>query len=247
MDGKPRSTLNLPAIVAQDHDVPLALARIYNNTIYTANQGIHFGSAAPEGDFVVGNLVCAGTAIDGAITTHHDNVTDTFANAATYVNAPSFTLGSMDFYPKAGKATGAALDLSSVATDTGYDRDFNGTAKAGFTYRGAYAGEGENPGWPLGDGLENAGVGGGATSSSTSGATTGAGTGGGSPSGSGTGGGTDGGGSSKSSGTGGDGGGKPGSGCAMARSDAEQAGPWGLLVGALAVAWARRRRVRRGR
>ncbi|MCE7891101.1 MAG: BMC domain-containing protein [Sorangiineae bacterium PRO1] len=53
----------------------------------------------------------------------------------------------MDFYPKSGSALkGSAIDLSSVKADTDYDRDFNGTVRD-FTYRGAYQGEGTNPGW----------------------------------------------------------------------------------------------------
>jgi hypothetical protein len=103
---------------------------------------------------VVGNLIFASTAIDGPVATQHDNIVDMMGNAAMYVNSPSFTLGAMDFYPKAGKATGAPMDLSPAAMDTAYDRDFNGTSKDKFTFRGAYAGEGANPGWPLGDGVK---------------------------------------------------------------------------------------------
>jgi hypothetical protein len=168
----------LPAVVAQDHDLPLALARVYDNTIYTSGKGIHFGNAAPEGDFVVGNLIFAATAIDGPVTTQHDNITDVMGNAGTYVNSPSFTLGAMDFYPKPGKATGAPLDLSAAAMDTAYDRDFNGTSRDALTFRGAYAGEGVNPGWALGDGLKStsaSGTGGSGTGGAGTGGSNGAG------------------------------------------------------------------------
>lgn len=146
-----------PAIVAQNHDVPLAMARVYHNTIYTKNGGIHFGSAATESSLVFGNLVFAATPIDGSIGTSRDNLVDAFANAASYVASPSFTLGAMDFYPRTGKATGAAVALGAAASDTDFDKDFNGTSKGGFLFRGAYAGEGKNPGWAPVDGPKGGG------------------------------------------------------------------------------------------
>ena len=39
--------------------------------------------------------------------------------------------------------------LSGFTDDTEYDLDFNSMSKGGFTFRGAYAGEGENPGWQI--------------------------------------------------------------------------------------------------
>jgi hypothetical protein len=65
------------------------------------------------------------------------------------VNQPSFVLGSMDFFPRPGRVTGPSLDLSKFTTETDYDRDFNGTPKSPFLFRGAYSGEGTNPGWVL--------------------------------------------------------------------------------------------------
>jgi hypothetical protein len=78
------------------------------------------------------------------------NIVDSRAAAPLYVNAPSFALGSMNFYPLPGKARGAALDLSAFSTQTQYMLDFNGNRKdasGGVVFRGAYAGEGTNPGW----------------------------------------------------------------------------------------------------
>ncbi|HEU0114927.1 MAG TPA: hypothetical protein VFQ80_09625, partial [Thermomicrobiales bacterium] len=97
-----------------------------------------------------GNLIFAGAPIGSRLANISNNLTDTFANAGLYVNAPSFTLGSMDFYPLAGKAKGAALDLSKFAADPDYLLDFNGASKgAPAVFRGAYAGEGANRGWRL--------------------------------------------------------------------------------------------------
>jgi hypothetical protein len=44
---------------------------------------------------------------------------------------------------------GAPLDLSPFNGELDFDRDFNGVSKAGYHFRGAYAGEGSNPGWRL--------------------------------------------------------------------------------------------------
>ena len=138
------------AMLLQNHDLPLRQAFVYNNTIFSAGAGIRFGSAAAQGDAVFGNLVFAGTAIGGTIADQRDNVMDTVGNAGMYVTAPSTTLGAMDFYPLAGgRAQGSALDMTKVLGDAEHDRDFNGTAKGAFTFRGAYAGEGTNPGWRL--------------------------------------------------------------------------------------------------
>ena len=55
----------------------------------------------------------------------------------------------MDFFPRPGKVSGAPLDLSPFAAELDFDRDFNGISKGSQTFRGAYAGEGTNPGWRL--------------------------------------------------------------------------------------------------
>jgi hypothetical protein len=58
-------------------------------------------------------------------------------------------LGEMDFYPLPDRCQGSSLDLSAFSDDTEHDRDFNSASKGGFTFRGAYAGEGTNPGWQI--------------------------------------------------------------------------------------------------
>jgi hypothetical protein len=55
----------------------------------------------------------------------------------------------MDFYPLPGKVRGRTLDLSRFAGELDFDRDFNGASKGAHYFRGAYAGEGSNPGWRL--------------------------------------------------------------------------------------------------
>ncbi len=147
------------AIVAQNHQWSptttttatsvVKLAYVYNNTIYSTGNGIHFSSAAAQADDVTGNLVFASTPIGGSIVNQSNNITDSVANAANYVASPSITLGSMNFYPRAGQCSGSALSVSLFTGDTDYSIDFNGTSKGSFIYRGAYSGSGTNPGWQL--------------------------------------------------------------------------------------------------
>ena len=131
----------------------LAVAHVYNNTVYSANKGISFDTAATIEDAVTGNLVFAANPISGHIANLSNNTVDVFSNAATYVNAPSFSVGAMDFYPLAGRAQGPAVDLSAFGSETDSARDFNGVAtnapNQAIVFRGAYAGEGTNPGWKL--------------------------------------------------------------------------------------------------
>jgi len=148
-DGPP----DYPAVVLMRQNFPLRVAYVYNNTVYTAERGIHFGNPALDEDAVVGNLVFGSAPITGPITRSSDNVVGPLASARTYVNSPSFELGAMDFYPRAGKCQGPAINLRPFAGDTGFDRDFNGVlktqAKGAVVFRGAYAGDGANPGWRL--------------------------------------------------------------------------------------------------
>jgi hypothetical protein len=140
------------AIALRNHDLTLKLAHVYNNTVYTTQQGIYFGNEASQSEAVVGNLVFAATPLAGAIVDASDNIVDTFAHAVEYVNGASFQLGKMNFYPLPGKCRGTAISLSAFVAETAYGLDFNGLSKytsIGVVFRGAYAGEGKNPGWQL--------------------------------------------------------------------------------------------------
>lgn len=208
-----------------DHDGYTVIDAIaYNNTIYGAGTGIAFSNAPSGIGFAVGNAVFAATAFSGTAATQMDNVTDTVANATKYVNNPSLTLGSMDFYPKTGSPLrGTKMDLSSVSADVSYDRDFNGTKKD-FTYRGAYSGEGINPG--AGDGgTSSGGSSGGSSGSSGSGS--------GADSGSSGGGVSDGGGNQE-----GPAGPSSSKGCGCTQAGAAGSPAWASLIG-VAVALAR--------
>lgn len=146
------------SIYLANHDLPLKLAYVYNNTIYGGSRGIHFANAAAEGSAVIGNLIfTTGTGVSGSVTNQKDNLADTVQNAGQYVKSPSTTLGSMDFYPLPGKSQGTPIDLKLFSTNVDYNLDFNRTSKGDGRFRGAYAGEGTNPGWGLTDGLKSVG------------------------------------------------------------------------------------------
>jgi hypothetical protein len=133
------------AATFQNHDLPIKIAQVFNNTIYSHGTGIVV-SGTPQESMVAGNLIFADSGVTAPV--QKDNIFDLFTNAGNYLNKPSLTLGAMDFYPKAGALIkGAALDTSAWSTHVAYDRDFNGKLKADFSYRGAYSGEGINSGW----------------------------------------------------------------------------------------------------
>lgn len=237
-----------PAVRLTNHSGKSVIdAFVYDNTIYDTATGIAFSSAPSGQSLVAGNAIFSPTPLSGTMPNQADNVTDSVANAGNYVVMPSKLLGTMDFYPKSGSAlSGSTVDLSAVSGDQDYDRDFNGTQKT-FAYRGAYEGEGTNPGWPLSDAKKP--LDGSSSGGSGGGAGTGGGASGGAPAGGGSGGGAAGSGAAggaagnagaagKSPSGGGDDG---GCGCrAVPRSNAE-----GLWAAALALLWALRQRRKR--
>ncbi len=149
IDGPPA----YPAVVLRKQNSALKVALVYHNTIYTSGPGIHFGTAATDGGFVVGNLVFASQPISASAALVSDNLAASVENAPTYVRSPSFEPAGADFYPLPGKCQGSPIDVSAFQSDADYTLDFNGMpktqAKGAVVYRGAYAGEGRNPGWAL--------------------------------------------------------------------------------------------------
>lgn len=136
------------------HYIGLRTAYVYNNTFYGVSRCLYFEDPATEDHRVTGNLMFGNMGVTGQATNLSDNIFDSQANAGQYVKNPTFTLGSMDFYPLAGKCQGSPLDLSFATAHTDYDRDFNGASKGSLLFRGAYAGEGINPGWQLTDDIK---------------------------------------------------------------------------------------------
>lgn len=141
------------AVALRNHDGPLKLAYVYNNTIYTVQKGIYFGNRALIDDAVVGNLIFAAMPIAGTVMRNVGNTVDSMDKAPQYVAAASLDPRAANFYPLPGRCQGPPIDLSLFYTDTDYTLDFNGTpksrAKGAVVFRGAYSGEGNNPGWQI--------------------------------------------------------------------------------------------------
>lgn len=147
------------ALRVQNHNGAVRNVRIFHNTVVAGGSGIVVsGGAAGTTQHVFGNAVFAGgTAI--AVTSSGgsaaDNVTDTRANAAGCLASPLAAIPSLNLYPKAAMLKKAALDMSSVSAWPDANRDFNGAAYDP-AFRGAYSGEGTNPGWALAIGQKTA-------------------------------------------------------------------------------------------
>ena len=127
------------------NDVPKRID-VFNNTIVATGSGIYLSGADPAyPQRITGNAVFAATPLTGG--QQSSNVTGTYAAASTYLNNPMAALGSgLDLYPKSGQLQGTAIDYSPFTALLDYDRDFNQQARVA-TFRGAYSGEGVNPGW----------------------------------------------------------------------------------------------------
>jgi hypothetical protein len=138
------------AVNIQAHNGSNRKLWVFFNTVLAGNRGIRVADieAGYEGQqFVFGNAVFAATPLSlAAGVQQFDNVTDSFANAGSYLVNPSAALGQLDLFPLAGALKGAATDTSSVQAVAQWDRDFNGAARDP-TFRGAYSGEGANLGW----------------------------------------------------------------------------------------------------
>ncbi|MBX7081093.1 MAG: hypothetical protein K1X88_17970 [Nannocystaceae bacterium] len=164
------SNAGFAALVVTPHQgKSVRSAYVYNNTVYGDGTAIAFSEAASEDDAVVGNLLLAATGLSGPIADARDNLEAPLADAGQYVAMPAVMLGAMDFYPLPGAVEGSALDLSKMAGEPEFDRDYNGQAKGGLTFRGAYAGAGDDPCGPLDDVVDDCAATGGDTGGSESG------------------------------------------------------------------------------
>jgi hypothetical protein len=141
-----------PGVVIVPQNGEVRRIRVFQNTVLASAGGIFISASVNPGftQLVRGNAVFAATPITGG--TQAGNIVDAFANAPGYVVNPSgIVVGAsnrMDLYPLPGALDGAAIDTSPVATFVDFDRDFNDRSRDG-VFRGAYGGEGANPGWQL--------------------------------------------------------------------------------------------------
>jgi hypothetical protein len=138
------------AVNIQPHlDVP-RYVRVFGNTVVASGSGIRVtGGSTASTQRVFGNAVFAASPISlGGPATQSDNTTDSYANAVSYLVAPRGALGTVDLYPRAGMLAGTAWNAAELSGFSDAAVDFNGGARI-YTRRGAYSGEGSNPGWRL--------------------------------------------------------------------------------------------------
>jgi hypothetical protein len=134
--------------IQSQYDRP-RLVRVFNNTVVARDQGIRIsGGDSRYAQTVVANAVFAATPIQAGDQTA--NTTDAFENADAYLINPTADLGALDLYPQPGMLIGPPIDTRSFQSlFLDWDLDFNGYPQYPIpgAFRGAYAGEGENPGW----------------------------------------------------------------------------------------------------
>ena len=142
---------NAAAIRLFRHDLPVKRAHIYHNTIVTAGYGIRIADLPLESHAIVGNLIFAETPllVSKAMTQVTANQVGNLAEASTHLRSPVTDLNKLDLSPKPGQCVSTPLDLSSFATDTAFDLDFNGMAKTNNRHRGAYASPAAPHSWRL--------------------------------------------------------------------------------------------------
>jgi hypothetical protein len=121
---------------------------IFGNTVVAGDAGIAVSGGSGFTRRVIGNAVFAASPLSVGAATAADNVFDTRANSALYLNNPLAAIGALDLFPKVGKLKAGAIDLSAFNGLADWNKDFNLTARDS-TFRGGYSGEGSNPGWTL--------------------------------------------------------------------------------------------------
>lgn len=133
-----------PAISIQPHrDVP-RMVRIFSNTVVTRNDGIAVTGGSTEfQQTVIGNAVFGRDPISAKDQSF--NIMDTYASASSYVTNPTAALGALDLFPRIAKLKGPPIDARIFNAFAEYNRDYNGNPDTG-EFRGAYSGEGQNPG-----------------------------------------------------------------------------------------------------
>ncbi len=139
------------AVNVQPHNDLPRRVRLFQNTVVAGATGLRVTGGDPGfTQEVTGNAVFAQTPLSGGVQT--DNVTDAHAAAGGYLANPDGVLSGavdrLDLYPPPGTLSRAAIALSGLGAYEDWDLDFNSSPRPG-TFRGAYAGEGVNPGWQL--------------------------------------------------------------------------------------------------
>jgi hypothetical protein len=136
-----------PAINVQPHNGRVREVVVLGNTIVASGHGIAIRAGDPAyGQSVVANAVFAAMPVSGG--NAWANAAGTYEDAAAFLLDPKGAPGAMDLHPKPATLKGPVVDVREFSGLTDRDRDFNGQSRD-WTVRGAYAGEGRNPGWLL--------------------------------------------------------------------------------------------------
>lgn len=140
------------AIRIQAHnDTPRTISVFYN-TVVASKHGIALMKREDDPEysqFVAGNTVFGSPPLSLPAGASSENLAGLYAMAGSYLNAPFAPAGKLDLYPRPGRLKKIRIDTRLLRGHEAWDRDFNGHSRKG-QFAGAYAGEGRNPGWPLG-------------------------------------------------------------------------------------------------
>ncbi len=124
--------------------------KIFHNTLWAANSSggirLYYPNTAFQ-QYCYANAVFASSAISNFVNSV-DNITDSYANASTYVLSATTNLSALNLYPQSGQLTGTATSNTLFTTYDDWDKDFNGNIYD-WKYRGAYSGCCINKGWQL--------------------------------------------------------------------------------------------------
>ncbi len=139
-----------PAVHVQPHQDQPRQIRLFHNTVVASGAGLQvIGGLGGFIREVTGNAVFAAPPLSGG--TQTDNTAAAYAAAASYLANPGGAISGatdrLDLFPLPGALSGA-VDLTGLTAYEDSGLDFNGSPRPG-TFRGAYAGEGANPGWLL--------------------------------------------------------------------------------------------------
>jgi len=138
------------AVNIQPHNEAPRAISVFNNTVVASGSGVSVTGVKVNYDQrVVGNALFAARPMNLAGNVQQrDNITDSYAQSSNYFVDPVGNLGALDLYPVAGKLKGDIIEMTAFQAFTAWNLDFNGQSRDG-TFRGAYSGEVNNPGWLL--------------------------------------------------------------------------------------------------
>lgn len=135
------------AIRIQPHnDIPRAI-HVFYNTVITPKTGISviLGQGSENyAQHVSANMIFASNPIIAK--SQESNRIGKREDAVDYLVKPFTPLGTMDLYPKVKNVQSQAIDVTNFHVFTDWDIDFNKRKRNEYS-RGAYGGEGINPGW----------------------------------------------------------------------------------------------------